>query len=61
VFHGMMMAVKCLPVGTCQYSPILDDPRLKNVVTERYLSEIEFKQVNHYVLFHCDELRSFIQ
>ncbi|KAL3573194.1 hypothetical protein D5086_027098 [Populus alba] len=25
----MMMAVKCLPVGTCQYSPILDDPHLK--------------------------------
>jgi hypothetical protein len=28
-FHGMMMAVKCLPVGTCQYSPILDDPHIK--------------------------------
>ena len=27
--HNMMMAVKCLPVGTCQYSPILDDPHLK--------------------------------
>jgi len=29
VFHGMMMIVKCLQVGTCQYSPILDDPYLK--------------------------------
>ena len=28
-FHDMMMAVKCLPVGTCQYSLILDDPHLK--------------------------------
>jgi hypothetical protein len=27
--HDMMMVVKCLPVGTCQYSPILDDPHLK--------------------------------
>jgi hypothetical protein len=29
VFHGMMMVVKCLQVGTCQYSPILNDPHLK--------------------------------
>ena len=28
-FHGMIMAVKCLLVGTCQYFPILDDPHLK--------------------------------
>jgi hypothetical protein len=50
----MMMVVKCLSVGTYQYSP-------KNVVRGRYLSEIEFKQAHNYVLFNCDELRPFIQ
>jgi hypothetical protein len=29
MFDGMMMVVKCLLVGACQYSPILDDPHLK--------------------------------
>jgi hypothetical protein len=60
-FHGMMMVVKCLRVRTCQYSPILDDPHLKNVARGRYLSEIEFKQAHNYVLFNYDELRFFIQ
>jgi hypothetical protein len=36
-------------------------PTPKNVVRERYLSEIEFKQAHNYVLFKCDELRPFIQ
>jgi hypothetical protein len=36
-------------------------PTSKNIVRERYLSEIEFKQALNYVLFYCDELRPFIQ
>jgi hypothetical protein len=28
-FHDMMMVMKCLPVRTYQYSPILDDQHLK--------------------------------
>jgi len=28
-FHDIMISVKCLPVGTYQYFPILDDPHLK--------------------------------
>jgi len=36
-------------------------PIPKNVVRGRYLSEIKFKQAHNYVLFNCDELRSFIQ
>jgi hypothetical protein len=32
----------------------------KNVAREKYLSEIEFRQVHNYVLFNCDELRHFI-
>ena len=36
-------------------------PTHKNAVRGRYLSEIEFKQAHNYVLFNCDELRSFIQ
>jgi hypothetical protein len=35
-------------------------PTPKNVVSGRYLSEIEFKAHN-YVLFNCDELRPFIK
>jgi len=34
---------------------------LKNVLRGRYLSKIEFRQAHNYVLFNCDELRSFIQ
>jgi hypothetical protein len=43
---------------------IFSNPRRltpKNVVTGRYLSEIEFRQAHNYVLFNCDELRPFIQ
>jgi hypothetical protein len=29
VFHDMMIVVKCIQMGTCQYSPILDNPHLK--------------------------------
>ena len=36
-------------------------PTPKNDVRGRYLSKIEFKQAHNYVLFNCDELRSFIQ
>jgi hypothetical protein len=36
-------------------------PTPKNVVRERYLSEIEFRQAHNYVLFNCDELKPFIQ
>jgi hypothetical protein len=36
-------------------------PTSKNVVRERYLSEIKFKQAHNYVLFNCNELRPFIQ
>ena len=36
-------------------------PTPKNAVRGRYLSEIEFKQADNYVLFNYDELRPFIQ
>jgi hypothetical protein len=36
-------------------------PTPKNVVRGRYLSEIKFIQAHNYVIFNCDELRSFIQ
>jgi hypothetical protein len=36
-------------------------PTPKNAIRERYLSEIEFRQVYNYMLFNYDELRSFIQ
>jgi len=39
----------------------LGRPKPKNTVRGRYLSEIEFRQVHNYVLFKCDELRTFIQ
>jgi hypothetical protein len=35
-------------------------PTPKNIVKERYLSKIEFKQAHNYVLFNYDELRPFI-
>jgi hypothetical protein len=36
-------------------------PTPKNAVRERYLSKIEFRQSQNYVLFNYDELRPFIQ
>jgi len=36
-------------------------PTPKNTIRGRYLSEIEFRQADNYVLFNCDELRPFIQ
>jgi hypothetical protein len=39
----------------------LGRPVPKNVVKERYLSEIEFRQAHNYVMFNCDEMRPFIQ
>jgi hypothetical protein len=35
-------------------------PTPKNIVRGRYLSKIEFEQAHNYVLFNCDELRTFI-
>ena len=53
---------KCLRVGTCQNSLTLDDPYKKtNIIMERYLSKIKFRQARNYVLFNYDELRPFIQ
>jgi AAA+ ATPase superfamily predicted ATPase len=39
----------------------LGRPTPKNVVRGRYLSKIESRQAHSYVLFNCDELRSFIK
>ena len=36
-------------------------PTPKNVVREKYLSEIEFRQAHNNVLFNYDELRPFIK
>jgi hypothetical protein len=36
-------------------------PTPKNAIRKRYLFEIEFRQAHNYVIFNCDELRSFIQ
>jgi hypothetical protein len=36
-------------------------PTPKNVVKGRYLSEIEFREAQNYILFNCDELRPFIK
>jgi len=35
-------------------------PTPKNIVRGRYLSKIKFEQAHNYVLFNCDELRTFI-
>jgi hypothetical protein len=37
-----------------------DRPLSKNVVSIRYLKNIEFRQTNNYMLFNYDELRPFI-
>ena len=50
-----------LQARTCQYSPILDDLYLKNVMSGRCLTEIEFRQAHNYMLFNCNELIPFIQ
>jgi len=59
----MMIVVSCeMPSGG--NLSIFSNPELhvpKNVVSERYLFEIEFIQAYNYMLFNCDELRSFIQ
>jgi hypothetical protein len=31
-----------------------------NVVSIRYLKNIEFRQINNYMLFNYDELRPFV-
>ena len=37
-----------------------DRPLSKNVVSIRYLKNIEFRQTNNYMLFNYDELRPFV-
>jgi hypothetical protein len=51
---------KCFRVRTYQYFLILDNLYQK-VLRGKYLKKIKFRHAHNYMLFNCDELRSFIQ
>jgi len=54
---------ECGELHSSENLSIFSHPRWhvpKNTTRGRYLIEIEFRHAHNYMLFNCDELRSFI-